>query len=303
MLAASSDFFLDVPPEAGSDQSTSARWTVSRQWGAVPSSADGRLIWTGEDDELVIHCMGADDGTATFTLHYRRLAWFQLSFATREIAIIAELRTAKSTVDHLLVDQIWPRIIAHAGQLVVHASAVETDQGAILFAGPSGRGKSTLAASLHQRGYPLLGDDAIVIRSDGCMAVYPSLRLFPDSIRTLFASSPDQTEVTQFSAKRNIHLAGEGPTGRVAHAIRAIFFLEADDTRQSPMVAPIRPSDACMMFVEHSFWLDPTSIEQSAQRMRAASAVAGAAPAFRLHYARDYSALGELHDAMFAVLA
>ena len=47
--------------------------------------------------------------------------------------------------------------------IVLHASAVRVNGKAVLFCGSAGEGKSTLAAALTQRGYPLITDDLCVI--------------------------------------------------------------------------------------------------------------------------------------------
>lgn len=49
------------------------------------------------------------------------------------------------------------------GQAVFRASAVWVNGKAVLFCGASGTGKSTLAAALGQRGYPLLADDICTV--------------------------------------------------------------------------------------------------------------------------------------------
>ncbi len=50
-------------------------------------------------------------------------------------------------------------LLHQRGGIVLHASGIEADGGAILFAGASGEGKSTLAAALSTRGYPVVCDD------------------------------------------------------------------------------------------------------------------------------------------------
>lgn len=47
--------------------------------------------------------------------------------------------------------------------LVMHASSIQTAQGAVLFVGRSGHGKSTLLAALLDRGYAMLSDDVTAI--------------------------------------------------------------------------------------------------------------------------------------------
>ncbi len=188
---------------------------------------------------------------------------------------------------------------------MVHAAGISSPQGAILFVGPSGRGKSTLAASLQQPGFTLLGDDAIVISEQvgevRCKAVYQSLRLFPDSIATLFDQPIEQSDVACYTEKQNVHFAAAGP-GASDHRVRSIFFIAADDGHAHQTIETIGPADACMRLVEHSFWLDPTDIGLTARKLASASALANRVPAFELAYPRDFSQLPELHAAMFSVL-
>jgi hypothetical protein len=70
---------------------------------------------------------------------------------------------APGDLEHRLVATAIPLLAAELGDLVLHASAVVADGGAILFCGPSGRGKSTLALTLAEAGHPLLTEDGTVL--------------------------------------------------------------------------------------------------------------------------------------------
>lgn len=76
------------------------------------------------------------------------------------------------------------------GLLPLHAAMVEIDGGAILIAGNSGLGKSTLAAALAARGLRLLSDDlcAFDVRPGSAPQIlppFPRLRLWADSAAAL----------------------------------------------------------------------------------------------------------------------
>jgi hypothetical protein len=65
--------------------------------------------------------------------------------------------------EHRLVSSVIPLFAAERGDVVLHASATVADAGAVLFCGPSGRGKSTLAYLLAQAGRPMLAEDGVVV--------------------------------------------------------------------------------------------------------------------------------------------
>lgn len=73
--------------------------------------------------------------------------------------------------------------------LVLHAAAIVVNGESIIFSGPSGIGKSTLAAGFHRRGYAFLSDDVCTITTaNGHPAVipgFPRLKLWADVLKKL----------------------------------------------------------------------------------------------------------------------
>lgn len=278
-------------------------WSV-RNTACVSVDADLRVVWADESSSLSILTQRSASEAPTFVVRYDELAQFTLSYASHEILVTRlDADVPDSTINHLLVDQIWPRILAHRGELVLHAAAVLGPNGAILFVGESGRGKSTLAASLHQRGFALLGDDAIVIFAGNgearCRAVYRSLRLFPDSVTSLFDQPVRRSQVADYTDKENIHL----PLSESSedHHVQAIFFIDSDQQSSCARAEAVSPGDACMGLVEHSFWLDPTDLALTARKLISATLLINDVPAYKLAYPRDYAKLDQLHAAIFAV--
>ena len=71
---------------------------------------------------------------------------------------------------------LLPLLLQQKGLVTLHASAVATATGAVLFLGSSGAGKSTLAAALTQLGHPLMADDvaAVAEAANGQVEVLPA---------------------------------------------------------------------------------------------------------------------------------
>jgi hypothetical protein len=67
---------------------------------------------------------------------------------------------------HRMLATALPLLVSGLGDLVLHASGVMVEGGAVLFCGPSGRGKSTLALHLARAGRPVLGEDGIAVALD-----------------------------------------------------------------------------------------------------------------------------------------
>ncbi len=211
------------------------------------------------------------------------------------------------SVDHFLADQVLPRLLAHEGALVVHAGAVKVGSSAIMVLGHSGRGKSTLTASFDRSGNSLLGDDAMILsiaeRKPTVCAVYPSLRLFPDSIDALMAGESTAGPVSHYSTKQRIDVPLNCNAATAQLPVAAMFMLAPSFSDQQISIRPLTLAACCMMLVESSFSLDPSDVEQARRRLADASAVARAVPAFEIAYPRDYARLADVRQAILDQVA
>ena len=238
-----------------------------------------------------------------FRLHFFDLIVMNVSFATRRIiANPLQHDLPRATVDHLLFDQLVPRIRSHEGHLVAHAAALRHGTGAILLMGASGKGKSTLAAALALLGCDLLGDDAVIISINEqrvmATAIYPSLRLLPDSAQALFGQSYKSSPTAHYTSKLRVaYDLTEGLPSRLP--VRGIFVLAGSDPEASEVtINSLNPSRVCMQLIQESFALDPSDTARAAQRLAIASRVAETVPAFELNYPRNYGRLKEVGRAV-----
>ena len=107
-----------------------------------------------------------------------------------EIIVEPAADSLASDVRVFLLGSCIGALLHQRGLLVVHAGAVYTDKGAVLFTGHSGCGKSTLLGELMRRGYKMMVDDvcAVTLDSAGLPLVlpgYPRTRLWLDAATKL----------------------------------------------------------------------------------------------------------------------
>lgn len=218
-------------------------------------------------------------------------------------SISCRLRGAPSpeAVEHGVVDQVLPRILVHRGRLVLHAGAIETPDGAIAFIGDSGRGKSTLCAAFAAAGFPVLGDDGLVVRRrdpEGfeTLPTYPGLRLLPGPLEFVFGSEAKGTPVAGGAPKKRLAAAANG----FVHCerpvpLRAIYQLD-DGPRIT--IQPMSGPDAFVTLVRSTYHLHLGDARRSAVLFEQLAALLDAVPLRRLAYPRRLSLLPALRDAV-----
>ncbi len=294
-----SDLVLRALPEAPPAQVEDAGIRIlAGQRNPMPAAGEDWIHHWREDDGSQVLALARRGGD--YLLRFHGQCDFAIDAQGRSVTIDPLGDLAEDTLEHLLIDQVLPRMLAHRGELVAHASVVETGQGSVLFLGRSGWGKSTLAGLLHRQGHRLLSDDCALlsIGAAGVTAVptYPSLRLYADSVDRVFAAPPATGSVAAYSHKRRVALAPE-PARQASGPLRAIYLLNDPALRaEAPAIEPLPPAVACMALVEHSFRLDMTSQAQTAALLRQGARVVEALPAFSLRYPRDFGGSDALLD-------
>ncbi len=129
-------------------------------------------------------------------------------------------------------------ILHQRGFLVLHANAIYVDDGAVLFAGDSGAGKSTTAAVLHQMGYQVLSDDVVAIDDRGfIVGGFPQIKLWRDALDSLNISPDGLQQIRLQQQKYRFPL----PPGRqnLQLPVKAIYFLEVAEEDEQHMVEKI----------------------------------------------------------------
>lgn len=172
---------IELPELVPQEQSknTSHKPDVSISFGEVPENLQDPLS-SGVMFEANEH---------QFILKIGEVARYSITNGS-SIVIQADDKADANDVRVFMLGSAFGVLLHQRQLLVLHAGAIRTPQGAVLFAGPSGVGKSTLLGELLNRGYEMLVDDvcAVTVNDENEVVVipgYPRTRLWADSARAL----------------------------------------------------------------------------------------------------------------------
>ena len=159
-----------------------------------------------------------------FLLHVPGVARYCVT-AGRDIGIEPCGGSDRSAVSSLFTGTVLAALLQQRGLIPFHASAVATGTGAVLFAGWSGVGKSSLLAALIERGYAAMSDDATAVEMDAAgkpeaLAAFPSMRLWQDTLDVF--DWRGRTRVREGMEKYLIPIGSFSPAPL---PVRAVFFL------------------------------------------------------------------------------
>lgn len=266
-----------------------------------PSSSDWIHHWPDDSGAMSLGRYGGGDD---FLLRFPGLADFVIFEDGRTIGAWPAPETGAETLRHIVLDQVLPRVLAQQGKLVLHAGAVRVDREAIAFIGETGRGKSTLTASFHAAGHPLLSDDGIVLteREGTALAqpTYSGLRLWPEAVAGLFARAPDVAPMAHYSTKQRVITKEAAQSTPLPLAAVYVLESEAQRAAESISLSQLSRREACMAIIKNSFQLDVTDRRRAIGLLNVASEVAQHLPVFSLAFPRNFAVLPAVREVILS---
>jgi len=166
-----------------------------------------------------------------------------------EIWIEAVPGASDDDINAFLISSAFAALLQQRRLLTLHASAIMTDHGSVLFVGLSGSGKSTTLAALSDKGYEMVTDDiaALAVADDGTAEIIPSFpfaRLRGDAIAKLGKSKEDYSRLRSKVEKYIVPIRGFDAAPK---PVQRIFLL---DINEKPEI-DVKP----LGFTDAFYWL------------------------------------------------
>jgi hypothetical protein len=240
-----------------------------------------------------------------YLLRFPTVVDFEVSGDGRHVQALPVSGQAPAAIENLYLNQILPLALSRQGKLVLHASAVAIAGKGIVFAGPSGRGKSTLAASFAISGCGFLTDDDLLVEPvDGMwhlISSHPSIRLWEDSHDSLFTASTQVTQTLGFTTKKKLLADSEMIHCDEPQPLHGMYFLGAGRV-DSLTIERLRPADALFELAGSAFGLDITAHDRLARHFEQLSKLADLPIHYRLDYPRRYEDLPRVREAIIRLV-
>ena len=236
-----------------------------------------------------------------FRLRYADGVEFLLDGAGREVWATWPAPWTLDDVATYLLGPVFGFLLRLRGVTCLHASAVAVEDQAVLFAGPAGAGKSTLAAAFAARGHAVLADDVVALsEADGLAVVQPGpsrIRLWPESVRALYGTEEALPRLTPTWDKRFLE-AGAGYRFQArALPLGAVFVLAARVRHsQHSFVESLSPAAGLVAIAANTHASHLADARMRAAEFRALAHLTSRIPVYRAWLPDDVASLSGVCD-------
>ena len=253
--------------------------------------------WRTLDGDVAASFYRAASG---YLLRFPDCADFAIDLGRQVVTCTPAPDMVDENIADLYFNQVLPLLMGYDGDPVLHASGIAIDGAAIGFVGPTGRGKSTLAAAFARAGYPFLTDDGLILdASDSGYSVRPRrpiLRLCADSEAAILDRQAALSDVELW--KERVPASAEIPFHDKPVPLAALYVLAEPGGVRQAVITALTPTEALSALMGHSFILDVDDRPRVRALFNQFGDIAEQVGCFSLDYPRDYADLPSVLDAI-----
>ena len=171
---------------------------------------------------------------------------------SQRITVIAGPNTDEDALRLFILGAGLGVLLHQRGLLVIHASGVIIEDRVVGFIGAKGWGKSTTAATLHQRGHTLISDELLVVRFDDqgypwVIPGSPQIKLWEDALVSTGGDPNSAVRVRSGVDKFHVNAASIAPNELPLHGLYLL------DGGEELSVRSMSPSEAFLGVVPHLY--------------------------------------------------
>lgn len=203
-------------------------------------------------------------------------------------------------VEVILLGLVFCYWLEKHGIRALHAAAVNVNGKAMVFLSNNAGGKTSLAATLTQMGYPLLTDDILPIRQTGDGFVgypsFPQMRMWPEVAQHFLGEYEGLELAHPAYNKRRVPVSSLGDFCSEAIPLDRIFLPERGEMPEERIrLEEFAPMQAIMHLTAHSFagkYADAAG--RQAERFKSFGALVRAVPVYKMIYPSGLEALPDI---------
>lgn len=253
---------------------------------------DTQGVRVGEWDEIPgkrAHVTVTETAPERFFVTVGSMGRFLVDIPSRHIA--AEFRNDLPSIIRTTTLMSTPAalLISNAGQVALHAGAVEIGGQALLLSAEGSGGKTTLTTAFHIAGHRILSEDLAAVDPVGAVAPAPAiLRLRPEAAVGIGTAMPDATLLWEDpSGRQHYEITPEGRGDGRPVPLAAVVLLEWSGGMTS--IERVSPARAIQELWRKAFYL---ARENSAARcFENLATLVESTPVYRLSRPKDFGML------------
>jgi hypothetical protein len=304
-----SDVRLPVPPAVGADDFIPSLVFRRAEPGRSAPAPDGPVVarrYCEHGDLIAVrsHGPGGD------WIQIPSVGMFHVAPDARRVDVYPESGMNDQILGLVLVGQIAIFVLYQLGYPCLHAAAVTTEHGAVIFLGPKGRGKSTMAAGFVRRGAALLTDDALPLRqeADGVYGApsLPMMKLWRETAVYALELLEELPDLLADFEKKLLAIDGRFIYAPVPTRVRAIYLLSRyapDATDRTDInIQPLSQREGFTTLLDHTALRRLVQPVEAVRLMPLYTQLVGQAPVRVLGFPSGFEHQEAVYDRLMADL-